>query len=177
MDEALAEAAIDISGRPFLVWKVAFARAKIGDIDTELFEEFFRAFAINAGITLHVTCLDGRNSHHIAEACFKAAARALRAAVELDPRARRRHPLHQGRAVRFWTVHLRGGAEPVLVPERFSWGAFFFGCDLAAAAPRLDTCDAAVRGDGGDRDPRPAWAGSDPFPARSRSCKASTARI
>ncbi len=87
MDEALAEAAIDISGRPFLAWSVPFARDKVGDMDTELFEEFFRAFAFNAGITLHVTLKAGTNAHHVAEACFKALARALRMAVETDPRA------------------------------------------------------------------------------------------
>ena len=86
MDEALAEAAIDISGRPFLSWSVPFQRPKIGSFDTELVEEFFRAFAFNAGITLHVTLKAGSNAHHVAEACFKAAARALRMAVELDPR-------------------------------------------------------------------------------------------
>ena len=87
MDEALVEAAIDISGRPFLAWSVPFARDKVGDMDTELFEEFFRAFAFNAGITLHVTLKAGTNAHHVAEACFKALARALRMAVETDPRA------------------------------------------------------------------------------------------
>lgn len=87
MDEALAEAAIDISGRPFLAWSVPFARDKVGEMDTELFEEFFRAFAFNAGITLHVTLKAGTNAHHVAEACFKALARALRQAVEPDPRA------------------------------------------------------------------------------------------
>ena len=86
MDEALAEAAIDISGRPFLAWSVPFARDKVGEMDTELFEEFFRAFAFNAGITLHVTLKAGTNAHHVAEACFKALARALRMAVETDPR-------------------------------------------------------------------------------------------
>ncbi|HET6605759.1 MAG TPA: imidazoleglycerol-phosphate dehydratase HisB [Rhodopila sp.] len=86
MDETLAEAAVDISGRPFLAWDVSFERDKIGDMDTELFEEFFRALAFNAMVTLHVTRKVGRNAHHIAEACFKAAARALRAAAELDPR-------------------------------------------------------------------------------------------
>jgi imidazoleglycerol-phosphate dehydratase len=86
MDEALAEVAIDLSGRPFLAWDVAFAQPKIGAMDTELFEEFFRAFAFNALLTLHVTRRAGRNAHHVAEACFKATARALRAAVELDPR-------------------------------------------------------------------------------------------
>jgi imidazoleglycerol-phosphate dehydratase len=87
MDEALVEAAIDISGRPFLAWDVTFARDKIGEMDTELFEEFFRAFAFNAGITLHVTQKAGSNAHHIAEGAFKALARALRAAVEPDPRS------------------------------------------------------------------------------------------
>lgn len=87
MDEALAEAAIDISGRPFLAWSVPFARPKIGEFDTELVEEFFRALAFNAGITLHVTLKAGTNAHHVAEACFKAVARALRMAVEPDPRA------------------------------------------------------------------------------------------
>ncbi|HEY4254570.1 MAG TPA: imidazoleglycerol-phosphate dehydratase HisB [Roseomonas sp.] len=87
MDEALVEAAIDISGRPFLAWNVTFARDKIGEMDTELFEEFFRAFAFNAGITLHVIQKAGSNAHHVAEGAFKALARALRAAVEPDPRA------------------------------------------------------------------------------------------
>jgi imidazoleglycerol-phosphate dehydratase len=87
MDEALAEAAVDISGRPFLAWSVPFGPAKVGEMDTELFEEFFRAFAFNAGITLHLALKAGTNAHHVAEACFKAVARALRAATELDPRA------------------------------------------------------------------------------------------
>ena len=86
-NEALAEAAIDISGRPFLAWSVPFARPKIGEMDTELFEEFFRAFAFNAGVTLHVTLKAGSNAHHVAEACFKALARSLRMAVEIDPRS------------------------------------------------------------------------------------------
>lgn len=87
MDEALVEAAVDISGRPFLAWSVPFARDKIGEMDTELFEEFFRAFAFNAGLTLHVTLKAGTNAHHVAEACFKALARSLRMAVETDPRS------------------------------------------------------------------------------------------
>ena len=86
MDEALAEVAIDLSGRPFVAWGVSFAQPKIGEMDTELFEEFFRAFAFNALLTLHLTCRAGHNAHHIAEACFKATARALRAAVAADPR-------------------------------------------------------------------------------------------
>jgi imidazoleglycerol-phosphate dehydratase len=87
MDEALVETAIDISGRPFLAWAVSFGAPKIGEIDTELFEEFFRAFAMNALVTLHVTQRAGRNAHHVAEGCFKALARALRMAVEADPQA------------------------------------------------------------------------------------------
>ena len=86
MDEALAEAAIDLSGRPFLVWQVTFPHSRLGEMDTELFEEFFRAFAMNAGLALHVVLRHGHNAHHIAEACFKAVARALREAVELDAR-------------------------------------------------------------------------------------------
>jgi imidazoleglycerol-phosphate dehydratase len=87
MDETLAEAAVDISGRPFLAWDVPFQRPKIGEMDTELFEEFFRALAFNALVTLHVTRRAGHNAHHVAEACFKATARALRMATEMDPRA------------------------------------------------------------------------------------------
>jgi imidazoleglycerol-phosphate dehydratase len=86
MDEALAEVAIDISGRPFLAWDVTFERPKIGEMDTELFEEFFRALAFNAMMTVHVTRRAGRNAHHVAEVCFKATARALRMAVAKDPR-------------------------------------------------------------------------------------------
>lgn len=87
MDETLVEAAVDLSGRAHLAWDVAFARDKVGGMDTELFEEFFRALAGNALITLHVTRRAGHNTHHLAEASFKAVARALRMAVEPDPRA------------------------------------------------------------------------------------------
>ncbi|WP_404934108.1 imidazoleglycerol-phosphate dehydratase HisB [Nitratireductor sp. L15S-10] len=86
MDECLTRAAIDVSGRPFLVWDVAFPTQKIGTFDTELVREFFQALAQNAGITLHVTNHYGANSHHIAETCFKAVARVLRTACEADPR-------------------------------------------------------------------------------------------
>jgi len=96
MDEALVEAAIDISGRPFLAWSVPFARDKIGAFDTELVEEFFRALAFNAGITLHVTLKAGSNAHHVAEASFKAVARALRMAAEADPRAQGAIPSTKG---------------------------------------------------------------------------------
>ncbi len=87
MDEALVRVALDLSGRPFLVWKVDFPSAKIGSFDTELVREFWTAVAMNARMTLNIACLDGANSHHIAEATFKAVAQALRAAVEPDPRA------------------------------------------------------------------------------------------
>ena len=87
MDEALVDAALDLSGRAFLAWDPVFPTPKVGEMDTELFPEFFRAFAMNGLLTLHVRQLAGQNSHHIAEACFKAVARALRAAVEPDPRA------------------------------------------------------------------------------------------
>ena len=86
MDDALVRAALDLSGRPFLVWGVDMPTAKIGSFDTELVREFFQAFATHGGITLHVEQLHGLNSHHIAEAAFKAVARALRDAVEPDPR-------------------------------------------------------------------------------------------
>lgn len=86
MDETLTRAALDVSGRPFLVWNVAFSAPKIGTFDTELVREFFQALAQNAGITLHVTNHYGANNHHVAETCFKAVARALRTAIEIDPR-------------------------------------------------------------------------------------------
>jgi imidazoleglycerol-phosphate dehydratase len=86
MDDALAEAAVDLSGRPFLAWSVRFTQPRLGTMDTELFEEFFRAFATNALLNLHVTAKAGSNTHHIAEACFKATARALRMAVAPDGR-------------------------------------------------------------------------------------------
>lgn len=84
MDEALTRVALDISGRPFLVWKVRFPAAKVGEMDTELFREWFQAFAQNAGLTLHVENLYGENSHHIAETCYKGLAKALRMAVAID---------------------------------------------------------------------------------------------
>ncbi len=88
MDEALARVALDLSGRPFLVFEASFPTHKIGTFDTELVREFFQAFASNSGATLHIDVLRGANSHHIAEACFKGFARALREAVEPDPRQR-----------------------------------------------------------------------------------------
>ncbi|MCE7028847.1 imidazoleglycerol-phosphate dehydratase HisB [Jiella avicenniae] len=86
MDECLTRAAIDVSGRPFLVFRAEFSRAKIGSFDTELVREFFQALAQNAGLTLHVENLYGDNAHHVAETCFKAVARVLGQAIEIDPR-------------------------------------------------------------------------------------------
>lgn len=86
MDETLTRVALDASGRPHLIWKVAFPRHKVGEMDTELFKEWFQAFAQHAGLTLHVENLYGDNSHHIVESCFKGLARALRQALALDPR-------------------------------------------------------------------------------------------
>ena len=96
MDEALTRVAIDISGRPFLVFKAEFVRDKVGTFDTELVQEWFQAFAMNAGITLHAETLYGTNDHHIAESCFKGLARALRAAVAIDPRAKDEVPSTKG---------------------------------------------------------------------------------
>jgi imidazoleglycerol-phosphate dehydratase len=96
MDETLTRVALDVSGRPFLVWKVKFTRSKIGDMDTELFREWFQAFAQHAGLTLHVETLYGENSHHIAETCYKALARALRQAISLDERQQGRVPSTKG---------------------------------------------------------------------------------
>ena len=96
MDETLTRVVIDISGRPFLVFKADFPRDKIGEFDTELVREWFQAFAINAGVTLHVETLYGDNSHHIAESCFKGLARALRTAVAIDPKAADEIPSTKG---------------------------------------------------------------------------------
>ncbi len=86
MDETLTRVALDISGRPYLVWRTAFSQPKLGTLDTEMFKEFFAAFAGAAGITLHIETLYGVNNHHIAESCFKGLARALKVAVAIDPR-------------------------------------------------------------------------------------------
>jgi len=96
MDEALTRVAIDVSGRPFLVFKPKFGRDKVGSFDTELVQEWFQAFAMNAGLTLHVETLYGSNDHHIAESCFKGLARALRAAIAIDPRAADEVPSTKG---------------------------------------------------------------------------------
>jgi imidazoleglycerol-phosphate dehydratase len=96
MDETLTRVVIDVSGRPFLVFKAEFPRDKIGEFDTELVREWFQAFAMNAGVTLHVETLYGENSHHIAESCFKGLARALRAAVAIDPQAAGEVPSTKG---------------------------------------------------------------------------------
>ena len=87
MDETLTRASIDISDRPYLIWKVDFSKPKLGEMDTELFKEWFQAFAQNARVTLHIENLYGENNHHIVESCFKALARALRSATDTDPRA------------------------------------------------------------------------------------------
>ncbi|MCK6449985.1 MAG: imidazoleglycerol-phosphate dehydratase HisB [Alphaproteobacteria bacterium] len=86
MDETLTRVALDASNRPYLIWKVKFSKPKLGEMDTELFKEWFQAFAQAAGITLHVENLYGENNHHIVESCYKGLARALRQAIELDPR-------------------------------------------------------------------------------------------
>ena len=96
MDETLTRVALDISGRPFLVFRTAFPTEKVGGFDTELVREFFQAFAMNGGVTLHVETFYGDNSHHIAESCFKGLARALRAAVAVDPREGGRVPSTKG---------------------------------------------------------------------------------
>ena len=96
MDEALTRVALDISGRPLLVFKTEFVRDKVGTFDTELVREWFQAFAMNGGLTLHVSTLYGENDHHIAESCFKGLARALRAAIAIDPRAANEIPSTKG---------------------------------------------------------------------------------
>ena len=96
MDETLTRVALDVSGRPYLIWRVVFSQAKLGDMDTELFREWFQAFAQNAGITLHVINEYGDNNHHIVETCYKGLARALRRAVEIDPRQGARVPSTKG---------------------------------------------------------------------------------
>ena len=96
MDETLTRVAIDISGRPFLVFRAEFRHHKVGTFDTELVREWFQAFAMNAGITLHVETLYGTNDHHVAESCYKGLARALRAAIAIDPRAANEIPSTKG---------------------------------------------------------------------------------
>lgn len=96
MDETLTRAALDVSGRPYLIWHVKFSALKIGTFDTELVREFFHALAQNAGITLHIANLYGENNHHIAETCFKAVARTLRHAIETDPRQKDAIPSTKG---------------------------------------------------------------------------------
>jgi imidazoleglycerol-phosphate dehydratase len=96
MDETLTRCALDLSNRPYLIWKVAFSRPKVGEMDTELFKEFHHAFAMNAGACVHLETLYGENSHHIAESGFKALARALRMAVELDPKTQGHAPSTKG---------------------------------------------------------------------------------
>jgi imidazoleglycerol-phosphate dehydratase len=96
MDETLSRAAIDLSNRPYLIWRVKFDRPKVGEMDTELFKEWFQAFAMNSGACLHVENLYGENTHHIVESCYKALARSLREAVEIDPRTQGASPSTKG---------------------------------------------------------------------------------
>ena len=96
MDETLTRVSIDVSNRPYLVWKVNFSKPKLGEMDTELFKEWFQAFAQNARVTLHIENLYGENNHHIVESCFKALARSFRAAAETDPRAKDSVPSTKG---------------------------------------------------------------------------------
>jgi len=96
MDETLTRVALDASNRPYLIWKVTFTRDKLGEMDTELFKEWFQAFAQNAGLTLHVENLYGENNHHIVESCFKGLARALRQAITADPRSPHAIPSTKG---------------------------------------------------------------------------------
>ncbi len=96
MDETCTRVSLDASNRPYLVWKVAFSRPKLGEMDTELFKEWFQAFAQAAGLTLHVENLYGENNHHIVESCFKGLARALRQAIEIDPRQGQSVPSTKG---------------------------------------------------------------------------------
>ena len=96
MDETLTRVALDCSNRPYLIWKVDFSKPKLGEMDTELFKEWFQAFAQAAGVTLHVENLYGENNHHIVESCFKGLARALRAAIAPDPRKRDAVPSTKG---------------------------------------------------------------------------------
>jgi imidazoleglycerol-phosphate dehydratase len=96
MDETLTRCAVDLSNRPYLIWRVKFDRPKVGEMDTELFKEFHHAFAMNAGACVHLETLYGENTHHIAESGFKALARALRMAVELDPKTHGHPPSTKG---------------------------------------------------------------------------------
>jgi imidazoleglycerol-phosphate dehydratase len=96
MDETLTRVALDVSNRPYLIWKVEFSKPKLGDMDTELFKEWFQAFAQMGGITLHVENLYGENNHHIVESCFKGVARALREAIAIDPRSASAVPSTKG---------------------------------------------------------------------------------
>ena len=96
MDETLTRCVLDLSNRPYLIWRVGFSRPKVGEMDTELFKEFHQAFAMNAGACVHIETLYGDNSHHIAESGFKALARALREAVEIDPKTGGQAPSTKG---------------------------------------------------------------------------------
>lgn len=96
MDETLSRVALDLSGRPYFIWKVEFTKPKLGEMDTELFREWFQAFAFAAGATLHVENLYGVNNHHIVESCYKGLARSLRTAIDIDPRKKDAIPSTKG---------------------------------------------------------------------------------
>ena len=96
LEHVITRVSLDVSQRPYLIWKVDFSKPKLGDMDTELFKEWFQAFAQAAGITLHVENMYGENNHHIVESCFKGLARALRQAIEIDPRAAQAMPTTKG---------------------------------------------------------------------------------
>ena len=96
MDETLSRVVVDCSNRPYLVWKVSFPNDKVGEMDTELFKEWFQAFAQNSGITLHIENLYGENSHHIIESCFKGLARSIREAVQIDSKRKNQIPSTKG---------------------------------------------------------------------------------
>ena len=97
MDETLTRVSLDISNRPYLIWRVKLKVEKLGEMDTELFKEWFQAFSQSAGITLHVENIYGDNSHHIIESCFKALAKSLREALEIDKRVKNKHPSKKGK--------------------------------------------------------------------------------
>ena len=131
MDETLTRVSLDASNRPYLIWKVAFSRPKLGEMDTELFKEWFQAFAQSAGVTLHVENLYGENNHHIAESCFKGLARALRQAVEIDPRRAGQGAVDQGSA----------GRQPVMMVAIVDYGSG----NLRSAAKAFERAAAEAR--------------------------------
>ena len=147
MDEALVDAALDISGRAFLAFGVRFNQARLGEMDTELFEEFFRAMVGNARITLHLNQRAGSNTHHVAEACFKAVARALRQAVEIDPQMEGVVPSTRGRCENLAGLSA-GGTAAGVGARRVFVGRLPVRAAMAAGARGVDPRGAADRGRG-----------------------------